>query len=1700
MVKRIYWESVKKWAIRTGIPAGIAGFSLLIYYLVFIEAIIINGASGDLTCAGTIEDPCLAFVNFTANEDIFLYPLDYDPWGRNTPFETDKELESWKIYRSWNYYPYDEINGPNDWREIKLNETCKGTWCGGKYGTTDNKYSFAFREGRDYIIKIEAFKKDPTETIKWSFGPLDPVWSSYGEVDLLYNTDHCLTECYAILNITIYNSSKVLLDKVEFKNKLNQLKEINYKFEYVSGYKPKEIYEYETICYSNVTGNQTETCYKNKTASEIVYTKIWSDFNPFQKIPIGNYEVKLIGNKEWEEDIDWVPTFYGKEVDKWAWWLGEEPIAYWKMNEASDGGFHNATDSSPYGNNGTNNGDITFVSGKLNNAANLDYGSTDYFVVSNTALYDLNGSFSIAVWVNFTMAQLADYNHILMKNKANANGNWEFQNHIANKRMQFYGVDRVTGSAVDIKANQTYANDSEWHRVVVTRDGSTSTDNLKIYIDNVLVNTTDCPSSYKFTGDDGSDLRIGKKQPIGGKGGGWLDDIQIWNITWSASDVTTDWNEGTGREAHAVGPPNLTIISPLNTTYPYTQLDFNVSSDSNLDSCNFTMDSATYYMTAFTSTYFNYTNSSMANGQYTAKFECIESLDGSLNDTEQVTFVVNVGVPGLTIESPLNTTYTTSVVDFNISSDRALSFCNFTIDNWASYPTMTKFNTTYYNFTNLTMINGRYTAKFVCNDTFGFMNDTEQVNFVVDVSVLSKLFLEGKHNNLTAELGTNLNITSNGSGTICISIDHSEYGEKYSCETAPFTIDFNISYFNRNEFNDTTTKTHEFASTSLEYYIEGHQYDEVLSLFLNLTGEKDKNNKYPYNLTIYKTNKTDIYRIFYGNFTENVSSNFFDDFTYRKNFTWSTYGTHSVYFWMDNSSNLVGMFLNMTNYSYGFEFYDSLKNYSKIDISETNAHMINEVIMPEDDGTYSVHYDNFTDGLKINKYISNIETWNLNGTWNLSAERGNAAGGSIIINISESERRFDMKLFAAGAVTPPGEGNITLNSTLNLSRYEMETLNFSIVIRCDLPAGAVVCNNSVLFGEQLVYSKDGAHEWNKQDFGLYKINLTDWYVHQNGTNIKNITTISDNLFFKVRAKGGTTSGTNAIAYMNISFVNQTLWNRKESKIISESVYDSATNIISATLNVTNNSIDTINFSLYLSADDGQNWESVTNNIEHTFVNAGRNLKWKADIYNVSNSTPVFRIYEYNIFTNKGTPVNLTFDFGNDGIVEENVTDFNFERFINLTNANLSSILNSSIYCPYLNGTLCRIPLEIFSETAGQLEIHDILFEYDPNPIEFERNSLTEFLGNSSGKTGFPINISSDTTGNLSLLVNYNYAGGNSSINITAHTPDYSSAITYFVTYFYSKWDFEFPRYVNYLEFIPSTPSSKNVTPYGQSSQYPIFNITTYNYGGRNMNLSIYLNETHSCVNLTWNTNSNKSRFTSEAAGIYGFYDDFETDFGHWATNVGINCPDFDAWGRRGTSTSSSNTGPQDGGVGGVGTYFIYVETSSTNCYDSGDIALVYFNTTIDYNLNSNEKIEFYFHAYGATIDNLYMEENSTGTWISLFNMSDNNNDYWNFTSVDLSGLTGNGSLRFNYTRTSTGFTSDISLDRINVTYATSSIDVQKNLLSNSWDYTNVSLNYLSNPQIWLWADYSCNYSTWQYWWPDLYLRGCCEDCICSEVI
>jgi hypothetical protein len=178
MAKRITQDRVKRFAESNKALIGTPLVIGLFVLIVFLGAGEVTGYSANEVCAGTEADPCWLILNMTFTEDVFIYPFN------NTALVlgTDKPLKELRLYRSWGF----------GWREIKLDQTCRGTWCGGTGYV--NKYSFAFREGKSYTLKFVALKDHPFQTIHWSFNP-SGVWKG---VEYNLNASNCIMK-----NVTV---------------------------------------------------------------------------------------------------------------------------------------------------------------------------------------------------------------------------------------------------------------------------------------------------------------------------------------------------------------------------------------------------------------------------------------------------------------------------------------------------------------------------------------------------------------------------------------------------------------------------------------------------------------------------------------------------------------------------------------------------------------------------------------------------------------------------------------------------------------------------------------------------------------------------------------------------------------------------------------------------------------------------------------------------------------------------------------------------------------------------------------------------------------------------------------------------------------------------------------------------------------------------------------------------------------------------------------------------------------------------------------------------------------------------------------------------------------------------------------------------------------------------------------------------------
>ena len=95
MAKRVYFQTVAKWLLGVGVSFGTV-FGLF-FYLSANGMIDVHSYIPDIVCEGTEENPCIAEINFTALDDIYIYPIGYDPFGRDRAINFDGEVKSWKL-------------------------------------------------------------------------------------------------------------------------------------------------------------------------------------------------------------------------------------------------------------------------------------------------------------------------------------------------------------------------------------------------------------------------------------------------------------------------------------------------------------------------------------------------------------------------------------------------------------------------------------------------------------------------------------------------------------------------------------------------------------------------------------------------------------------------------------------------------------------------------------------------------------------------------------------------------------------------------------------------------------------------------------------------------------------------------------------------------------------------------------------------------------------------------------------------------------------------------------------------------------------------------------------------------------------------------------------------------------------------------------------------------------------------------------------------------------------------------------------------------------------------------------------------------------------------------------------------------------------------------------------------------------------
>lgn len=668
-------------------------------------------------------------------------------------------------------------------------------------------------------------------------------------------------------------------------------------------------------------------------------------------------------------------------------------------------------------------------------------------------------------------------------------------------------------------------------------------------------------------------------------------------------------------------------------------------------------------------------------------------------------------------------------------------------------------------------------------------------------------------------------------------------------------------------------------------------------------------------------------RILKGNFLGTLLN--LDEFTTgetQKNVTFLSSGNQTIYLPIDDVLNgrvdytffldVVGSLFGFS-YSQGSETHGSqgFDNYTSIDVVRTTAQLDpSGVIMTKNVTEIERIYDDFGDS-SLNTTLWENTTSGVCDTGTSISETGGEAvissdpSGSCTASLSSKQlNRFESDTINFSIIIPTGniDNNADSESTFSL------VFGGSTFWQLRLIDGSVSGSSTSAANLNVSLNKINKTSWNAT------LNGIDWQQGDGGTNVSRMW-VNNGTTFTVSGSEADVLKFNNFNYdgdgsgltrtMRVQFVNRTLWTRQNSSLISNIIYDSPTDIdqfnftfygMLGPTNASNQSFD-----LLFSSDGGVTWEfgdtidcelfgicgrknatEIQGILIGTFSEPGKQFAYRIDFNSTDwpyenwigartlgeNNTAVAttQIWRIDIEVPKGTPENVTFDFGADGIIDDtiegSINETNGTIEVNLSNIDLDSLFTSSnLISPYRH--LYRIPLKIGSDSRGLIQLNKVNLTYNPNPLiinnsEAQNRLYSIIFGTNETILRIPFASTNSTSGAADLTaysLEYDYAGGNKTYEILAHTENYGVNKTFNVTYYFSQWDYNWkPSGVDFLYFNPSTPTSKNVTAYGQTTTVPLMNLTNYGYGGKNATLSALINSSLACVNTTISLTSNKS--------------------------------------------------------------------------------------------------------------------------------------------------------------------------------------------------------------------------------------------------
>jgi hypothetical protein len=394
-------------------------------------------------------------------------------------------------------------------------------------------------------------------------------------------------------------------------------------------------------------------------------------------------------------------------------------ITTWKVNGTSwnllhmpfEGGSNSTftKDYSGFGNNGSIFEAIYNASGGFDGFGAYEFdGSNDYIQIGNDPTLNQNGNITASAWIKPENIGAFGHKTLFSKNDW-INSGWGFFH-------EFYHNGTSWGKRLRLRINGQITNatseisEGEWQHVAFTYDGSY----VRIY-----QNGQEAGSYQNSTLNMGNsnNLRLGSFSAGGNNFNGTIDSVAIYNRSLSAEQIFAlyqnltnlivsretapgeNWeacitpNDGfidgqmnCSNELAVLAPindsPNVTIQSPLNTTYNTTSvlLNFTATDGNGIDSCWYVLNAGAPQ--ALPGCQNLSPMPGVSEGFNTFRLFANDT-DNNTNSSS-VNFTTDTTFPSLVILSPQNTTYIEPNIDLNYTvTDTNLDTCYFILDSGA---------------------------------------------------------------------------------------------------------------------------------------------------------------------------------------------------------------------------------------------------------------------------------------------------------------------------------------------------------------------------------------------------------------------------------------------------------------------------------------------------------------------------------------------------------------------------------------------------------------------------------------------------------------------------------------------------------------------------------------------------------------------------------------------------------------------------------------------------------------------------------------------------------------------------------------------------------------------------------------------------------------------------------------------------------